>query len=162
QPKPNSKTVAILDPEHLFDQADRLVAPPPAGPPRQADVRRAISAAYYAVFHGTLAAVADHLRARASGAPASTRSCTGASTIGRSGRYARRRPDRPDKDTRRTSRTGHSAPASRTSRRRSWNYRKSDTARTMTRSFASRHQTQNWRSAPLAQRSNGSKPLAPA
>ena len=51
--------MAILDPEHLLDQARRLVEPPPAGPPRQVDVRRAISAAYYAVFHATLAAAAD-------------------------------------------------------------------------------------------------------
>ena len=51
--------MAILDPEHLLEQAGRLVEPPPAGPPRQVDVRRAISAAYYAVFHATLAAAAD-------------------------------------------------------------------------------------------------------
>jgi hypothetical protein len=37
----------------------RLAAPPPAGAPRQVDIRRAISAAYYAVFHATLAAAAD-------------------------------------------------------------------------------------------------------
>ena len=51
--------MAILDPEHLLEQAQRLVEPPLAGPPRQVDVRRAISAAYYAVFHATLAAAAD-------------------------------------------------------------------------------------------------------
>jgi hypothetical protein len=53
--------LAILNPEHLLEQANRLIAPPPAGPPRQVDVRRAISAAYYAVFHATLAAAADQL-----------------------------------------------------------------------------------------------------
>ena len=51
--------MAVLNPEHLLEQADRLVAPPPAGPPRQVDVRRAISAAYYAVFHHVLTAAAD-------------------------------------------------------------------------------------------------------
>jgi hypothetical protein len=51
--------VAILNPDHLFEQADRLIAPPPHGPPRQVDLRRAISSAYYAVFHAVLAAVAN-------------------------------------------------------------------------------------------------------
>jgi hypothetical protein len=51
--------VAILNPQHLFEQAERLVEPPPAGPPRQVDVRRAISSAYYGVFHAALAAAAD-------------------------------------------------------------------------------------------------------
>lgn len=51
--------MAILNPKHLLEQANRLIEPPPAGPPRQVDVRRAISAAYYAVFHATLAAAAD-------------------------------------------------------------------------------------------------------
>jgi hypothetical protein len=53
--------LAILNPEHLFEQAERLILPPPAGPPRQVDLRRAISAAYYAVFHALLTAVADEL-----------------------------------------------------------------------------------------------------
>src|SRR5204863_8292306 len=60
RPKQSWKTVAILNPEHLFEQADRLVVPPQAGPPRQVAVRRAISAAYYGVFHATLTAAADH------------------------------------------------------------------------------------------------------
>jgi len=47
------------NPEHLLQQAERLVQPQSAGPPRQADVRRAISGAYYAVFHALLAAAAD-------------------------------------------------------------------------------------------------------
>jgi hypothetical protein len=51
--------VAILNPEHLFQQADKLASSHSAGPPRQADIRRAISAAYYGVFHATLAAAAD-------------------------------------------------------------------------------------------------------
>lgn len=49
----------ILNPDHLIDQAERLVAPPPAGPPRQVDIRRAISSAYYGVFHFTMTALAD-------------------------------------------------------------------------------------------------------
>jgi len=51
----------IPNPEHLLEQAERLVEPPAAGPPRQADVRRAISAAYYAVFHAFLTAAADEV-----------------------------------------------------------------------------------------------------
>jgi len=51
--------VAILNPEHLFEQADKLVVSPPAGPPRQVDLRRAISGAYYGLFHSCLTAVAD-------------------------------------------------------------------------------------------------------
>jgi hypothetical protein len=51
--------VTILCPEHLFEQADKLIAPPPAGTPRQVDLRRAVSAAYYGVFHATLTALAD-------------------------------------------------------------------------------------------------------
>jgi hypothetical protein len=51
--------VAILDPWHLLEQSERLVAQQPAGPPRQVDIRRAISSAYYAVFHAVLTAAAD-------------------------------------------------------------------------------------------------------
>jgi hypothetical protein len=51
--------VAVLNPQHIFEQAEKLIVPPPAGPPRQVDIRRAISAAYYAVFHFVLAAAAD-------------------------------------------------------------------------------------------------------
>src|ERR1700694_340759 len=58
-PRKSSKAVAILNPEHLFEQPDRLIEPPPAGPPRQVDVRRAISAAYYGGFHAALTAAAD-------------------------------------------------------------------------------------------------------
>jgi hypothetical protein len=51
--------LAILNPEHLLEQADRLIAPGSPGQPRQVDLRRAISTAYYAVFHATLIAAAD-------------------------------------------------------------------------------------------------------
>lgn len=49
----------VLNPGHLLEQADRLVAPPGGGAPRQADLRRAISCAYYAVFHAILTEAAD-------------------------------------------------------------------------------------------------------
>jgi hypothetical protein len=55
----NCNPVSILSPDHLFDQADRLITPSPAGPPRQVDLRRAISAAYYGIFHAVLIAAAD-------------------------------------------------------------------------------------------------------
>jgi len=51
--------VTTLNPDHLIEQAERLIAPPPAGPPRQVDLRRAISAAYYGVFHFCLTVAAD-------------------------------------------------------------------------------------------------------
>jgi hypothetical protein len=51
--------VAILNPHHLFEQADRLIAPQAPGPSRQVDLRRAISAAYYGIFHAILTAAAD-------------------------------------------------------------------------------------------------------
>ena len=51
--------MAILSPEHLFEQGDRLISRRQAGPPRQVDIRRAISAAYYGIFHATVAAAAD-------------------------------------------------------------------------------------------------------
>lgn len=49
-----------LNPDHLFEQADKLMSPK-GGAPRQADLRRAISNAYYGVFHATLAAAADEV-----------------------------------------------------------------------------------------------------
>jgi hypothetical protein len=49
----------VINPDHLLEQADRLVAPPAVGAPRQADLRRAISTAYYALFHALLTAAAD-------------------------------------------------------------------------------------------------------
>jgi hypothetical protein len=50
--------VAVLNPNHLFEQANKLITIQ-AGPPRQVDVRRAISAAYYATFHAAITAAAD-------------------------------------------------------------------------------------------------------
>ena|SRR6266481_8262627 len=58
--KTSSKRVAILNPEHLFEQAEKLIVPSQAGAPRQVDLRRAISSAYYGIFHATLIAAADH------------------------------------------------------------------------------------------------------
>jgi hypothetical protein len=55
--------MALLNPDHLLEQADRLVAPPNRAP-RQADLRRAISSAYYALFHAILAAAADEFVGR--------------------------------------------------------------------------------------------------
>lgn len=48
-----------LRPEHLLDQADRLIAAAGGGAPRQADLKRAISGAYYALFHAVVSAAAD-------------------------------------------------------------------------------------------------------
>ncbi|MGH7031514.1 MAG: hypothetical protein ACREE9_01270 [Stellaceae bacterium] len=51
--------MAILNPEHLFEQAEKLIAPSQTGAPRQVDLRRAVSSAYYGLFHATLTAAAD-------------------------------------------------------------------------------------------------------
>jgi hypothetical protein len=51
--------VTIPNPEHLFDQADKLISPGLARPSRQTDLRRAVSAAYYGLFHTCLIAAAD-------------------------------------------------------------------------------------------------------
>jgi hypothetical protein len=51
--------VPIPNADHLLDQAERLAAPLRSGAPRQADLRRAISSAYYSLFHFCLSAVAD-------------------------------------------------------------------------------------------------------
>jgi hypothetical protein len=51
--------LAILNPDHLLEQAQLMIVPPPAGPPRQVSLRRAISNAYYAIFHATLTAAGD-------------------------------------------------------------------------------------------------------
>lgn len=51
--------MAILNADHLFEQADKLASSSAVGRPRQVDLRRAISAAYYGLFHFCLAAVAD-------------------------------------------------------------------------------------------------------
>jgi hypothetical protein len=47
-----------MNPDHLLDQADHLLQWTP-GPGRQADLRRAISTAYYTLFHYVLRAAAD-------------------------------------------------------------------------------------------------------
>ena len=48
--------MAVLNPDHLFEQANKLIT---IQAPRQVDIRRAISAAYYATFHATITAAAD-------------------------------------------------------------------------------------------------------
>jgi hypothetical protein len=53
--------MTLLNPEHLFEQADQLAAPPANGAPRQANLKRAVSTAYYALFHAILTDVADQL-----------------------------------------------------------------------------------------------------
>ncbi len=53
--------MALLNPDHLLEQARRLTTPPGAGAPRQADLRRAISTAYYGVFHAVATEAADGL-----------------------------------------------------------------------------------------------------
>ncbi|MCT8999992.1 hypothetical protein [Chelativorans intermedius] len=54
----------VINPDHLLEQAERLTAPPEAGAPRQADLRRAISAAYYALFHEILIEATDNMIGR--------------------------------------------------------------------------------------------------
>jgi hypothetical protein len=51
--------VAILNPEHLLEQAERLIQRGSAGAPRQVDLRRAVSNAYYGMFHIIMAGAAD-------------------------------------------------------------------------------------------------------
>jgi hypothetical protein len=62
--KRNWHRMPVLNPDHLLDQADRLIAPPAIGAPRQADLRRAISTAYYALFHAVVTAAADDFAGR--------------------------------------------------------------------------------------------------
>jgi hypothetical protein len=52
------------NPGHLLAQAGKLIEYSVAGPPRQVDIRRAISSAYYAVFHAVLIASADTVAGR--------------------------------------------------------------------------------------------------
>jgi uncharacterized protein (UPF0332 family) len=54
-----------VNPDHLLEQADRLISVSGSGARRQADLRRAISSAYYALFHATATAIADDLVGRA-------------------------------------------------------------------------------------------------
>jgi uncharacterized protein (UPF0332 family) len=51
--------VPLLNHNHLLDQAEKLAAAPAAGQPRQANIRRAVSSAYYGVFHFVVASVTD-------------------------------------------------------------------------------------------------------
>jgi len=53
--------MTIPNPEHLFQQAERLAESASAGPTRQADLRRAISSAYYGLFHFILTCLADEM-----------------------------------------------------------------------------------------------------
>jgi uncharacterized protein (UPF0332 family) len=48
----------MLDPDHLLDLASEEARAPAAGRPRKANLSRAVSTAYYAVFHQLLRAVA--------------------------------------------------------------------------------------------------------
>ena len=56
--------MSVLNPEHLFDQGERLLSDDRSGLVRQVDVRRAISNAYYGVFHFTATALADEFVGR--------------------------------------------------------------------------------------------------
>ena len=51
--------MSVPNPEHLFDQANRLASSSSAGAPRQVDLRRAMSSAYYGVFHFAMTSLAD-------------------------------------------------------------------------------------------------------
>ena len=51
--------MAVLSPDHLLAQAEKLTVSSLPGPARQVDLRRAVSSAYYGVFHFTLTALAD-------------------------------------------------------------------------------------------------------
>lgn len=57
--------MAVLNPDHLLDQALLLVNATPGRKPRQVNLRRAISSAYYAVFHQLLTATADEFVGKA-------------------------------------------------------------------------------------------------
>ena len=48
-----------LNPTHLFEQASSLSRLRPTGAPRQVDLRRAISSAYYGIFHFTVGELAS-------------------------------------------------------------------------------------------------------
>lgn len=48
-----------MNPDHLLEQAESLITGMSPRRPRQADLRRGISAAYYAVLHFVMAAVVD-------------------------------------------------------------------------------------------------------
>lgn len=50
--------------DHLLEQAERLIAQPPSRVSRQIDLRRAISSAYYSLFHAVLTAASDQIVGR--------------------------------------------------------------------------------------------------
>jgi hypothetical protein len=56
--------MSVPDPDHLLDQANRLAASTGAGAAWQVDLRRAISSAYYALFHAVAADAVDELVGR--------------------------------------------------------------------------------------------------
>jgi uncharacterized protein (UPF0332 family) len=56
--------LALINPEHLFVQADAFLLQIDRGSLRQADLRRAFSNAYYGVFHAILTAAADEVVGR--------------------------------------------------------------------------------------------------
>jgi len=56
--------VAVPNPQEFFDQANKLIAPHEGMKPTQVDLRRAVSAAYYGLFHATVAAAADQFVGR--------------------------------------------------------------------------------------------------
>jgi uncharacterized protein (UPF0332 family) len=49
----------VLNPDHLIEQANRLIHREGGGAPRQADLRRAVSSAYYSLFHEILIKATD-------------------------------------------------------------------------------------------------------
>jgi len=56
--------LALINPEHLFVQADAFLLQIDRGSLRQADLRRAFSNAYYGLFHAILTAAADEVVGR--------------------------------------------------------------------------------------------------
>lgn len=56
--------MAVVNPLHLLEQASELSKGKNASRPRQVDLRRSISSAYYAVFHLVLTAAADEFVGR--------------------------------------------------------------------------------------------------
>lgn len=51
----------MIDPNQLLDVAAELATAPRRGAPRQAKLRRAVSTAYYALFHSLVSAASDLL-----------------------------------------------------------------------------------------------------
>lgn len=51
--------MTIPNAEHFFEQAEKLTAPTGRGAARQTDLRRAVSSAYYGLFHAIMMAAAD-------------------------------------------------------------------------------------------------------